>query len=97
MSDKTEPGVTFSIPEIMDTVYEKYGYAAELRFDGHGNVFIENMAGEIEEDFNNLNELHLWVAKTNIELDEQETKQSAENDKINAESASVDPMKLRWK
>ena len=78
MANKKPPSLTFSIPEIMDTACDKYGDATEIRFNGHGNSFIENMAGEVEIDFNNLEELHLWVAETRIELDELEEEQRKE-------------------
>lgn len=91
----TMPGVIFSIPEIMETICNKFGDVSEVRFDSHGNTYIENMAGEVEKQFSNLKELHTWVAKTNIEIEEAEAEQSKINNRINAESAGVKIPKQR--
>ncbi|KKL49956.1 hypothetical protein LCGC14_2310340, partial [marine sediment metagenome] len=59
-------------------------------------AFIEDCSLVLVKEFNNLEKLYLWVAKTRTELDEQEAEQSAANDKINHESANVDIMKLKF-
>lgn len=100
MSDKKEPGLTFSIPEIMDTIDRKLDDRHELRITTSLMYFVEFLVpGEENElvlEFENERDLHLWVAKTRIELDEAETEQSAVNDKINHDSANVDHMNQRF-
>ena len=96
MSDQKQPGLTFSIPEIMETITNKLNDTYTLEINCYCEVFIADMSGELELDFGNLEELHRWVAKTRIELDEQEAEQLKENHNINAKSANVDIMKQRW-
>lgn len=96
MSDKTKPGVTFSIPEIMDAIERKFEYYCGLTLDCYGGAYIVDQEGIPEVEFNNLAELHTWVAKTQAELDEAEAEQSAINDKINHDSANVDIFKQRF-
>ncbi len=96
MANKKEPGVTFSIPEIMDTIHRKLSTNHVLTFFKEVCWIDTDYELGGEMFFNSLSELHLWVAKTRIELDEQETEQSAANDKINHESANIDFMNQRF-
>lgn len=96
MSNKNQPGLTFSIPDIMDTIERKYDQEYELLIIGR-QCWIDCPGGGASElHFRTLEKLHLWVAITRIELDELETEQSAANDKINYESANVDIFKQQF-
>ena len=69
---KSEPGVTFSISEIRDTIQQQYDKHHVISFDCFGSSYVEDCAGELINGWNDDNELHLWVAETNIELDERQ-------------------------
>ena len=96
MANKKQPPITFSIPEIMETIEQKYDKEYSLAFDCYGEAFIVYQDGMAEVEFNNLRELHVWVAKTRIALDGEEADQLKENHDINAKSANVDIMKQRF-
>lgn len=96
MSDKNQPSITCSISEVREVMCAVYSESHELIITGYGVSAIADQWGNNEQTFEDDTELYKWTLEQRAKLDEQETKQSAANNKINHESASVDFMNQRF-
>ena len=54
-------GITVDLPTILDVINNVYDDFHEIRFNIHGQSFIEDMQQEIVKDFKNLDELYKWT------------------------------------
>ncbi len=60
MSDKTKPGVTVSLDTIREIMCLVFTEDHHIIFHGSGMSYIEDSAGELEEEFNDDTELYRW-------------------------------------
>ena len=64
-------GVTINIDTIRETMCQTYSEDHELTFHGNGTSWIEDSAGELEEEFNDDTELYGWCSDQQEKLHER--------------------------